>query len=45
MAISEPSSPTRANPGYPKTPQEQDLKFYLIKMRESFKKEINKSLK
>jgi hypothetical protein len=34
LAISEPSSPTTANPGDPNTPKKQvsDLKFHLEKM-------------
>ena len=47
MATSEPSSPTTASPGYPNTPkkQELDLKSYLSKLIEGFKKNLNNSLK
>ena len=46
-ASSEPSSPTTASPEYTNTPenQEADLKSYLIKIIESFKEDINNSLK
>jgi hypothetical protein len=46
-ASSEPSTPTKASPGYPNTPEKQDsdLKLYLMILEEDFKKEINKSLK
>jgi hypothetical protein len=45
-ASSEPSSPATASPEY-NTPgnQESVLKSYLIKIIESFKEEINNSLK
>jgi hypothetical protein len=44
---SEPSSPTRASPEYTNTSenQEADLKSYLKKIMESFKENINNSLK
>jgi hypothetical protein len=44
---SEPSSPSTAIPEYNNTPenQEADLKSYLMKVIESFKKDINISLK
>ena len=44
---SEPSSPITASPEYTKTPenQEADLKSYLMKIIESFKEDINNSLK
>jgi hypothetical protein len=44
---SEPSTPTTASPGYPNTPKKQDsdLKLYLMKLIEDFKREINNSLK
>ena len=44
---SEPSSPTTASPEYNNIPenQEADLKSHLIKIIESFKEEINNSLK
>ena len=46
MAPSEPSSPTTASPGYPNTPEKQDLdlKSYLMMLIEDFK-DINNSLK
>ena len=46
-ASSEPSSPTTASPEYTNTPenQEADLKSYLMKIIESFKEDINNSLK
>ena len=47
LASSEPSSPTTVSPGYTNIleNQERDLKSYLMKVRESFKKDINNSLK
>ena len=47
MATSEPSSPTTASPGYPNTPEKQelDLKLYLIMLIEDFKKDLNNSLR
>ena len=44
---SEPSSPTTASPEYTNTTenQEADLKSYLMKIIESFKKDIKNSLK
>jgi septal ring factor EnvC (AmiA/AmiB activator) len=47
LAISEPSSPTIASPGYTNTPEKQDsdLKSHLMKMIEKFKEDINSSLK
>ena len=47
MTPSEPSSPTTANPGYPNTPEKQelDLKSYLMMLIEGFKKNLNNSLK
>ena len=47
LASSEPSSPTKANRGYPNTPEKQnsDLKSHLMVMIEEFKKDINNSLK
>jgi hypothetical protein len=44
---SEPSTPTSANPGHPKTPEklDPDLKAYLIIMVEDIKKDFNNSLK
>ena len=47
MASSEPSSPTRASPEHPNTPENQDaeLNSYLMKIIESFKEEINNLLK
>jgi len=44
---SDPSSPTKANTGYPNTLKKQDvdLKSHLIMMIEEFKKDINNSLK
>jgi hypothetical protein len=43
---SEPSTPTTTSPGYPNTPEKQDsdLKSYLMKLVEAFKKGINNSL-
>ena len=44
---SEPSTPTSASPGYPNTPEKQDLdlKSYLMMVVEDFKKGINNSFK
>ena len=44
---SEPNSPTIASPGYPVTPEKQDLdlKSHLMMVIEDFKKDINNSLK
>ena len=44
---SEPISPTRASPEYTNTPENQEsvLKSYLMKIIESFKEDINNSLK
>jgi hypothetical protein len=44
---SEPSTPTKASPGYPNTLKKQDskLKSYLMMLVEDFKKDINNSLK
>jgi hypothetical protein len=46
MASSEPSSPT-SSPGYPSTPEKQDLDLqsHLMMLKEDFKKDINNSLK
>jgi hypothetical protein len=46
LASSESSSPTIASPGYPNTPEKQDLdlKSHLMMMIEDFKQEINNSL-
>ena len=46
-ASSEPSTPTTVSPGYPNTPEKQDvdLKSYLMMVVEDFKKGINNSLK
>jgi hypothetical protein len=43
----EPSSPATASPGYPNEIKTQEGEFYfiLIKMKEAFKKEMNKPLK
>jgi hypothetical protein len=43
----EPSSPTTASPEYNNTPenQEADLKSYFMKIIESFKEDINNSMK
>jgi hypothetical protein len=43
----EPSSPTRASPEYPNTPENQgsDLKSHLMKIIENFKEDINNALK
>ena len=47
LASSEPSSPTTASPEYTNTPENQEsvLKSYLMKIIESFKEDINNSLK
>jgi hypothetical protein len=47
LASSEPSTPTIASPGYPKSPERQDLdlKSYLMRLVENFKKDIDISLK
>ena len=47
MVPSEPSSPTTAKPGYPNTPEKQelDLKSHLMVQIEDLKKDINNSLK
>ena len=47
FASSEPNSPTTWSPGYPNTPEKQDidLKSHLMMMIEDFKKDINNSLK
>jgi hypothetical protein len=44
---SEPSTPTSASPGNPKTPEkvDPDLKAYLLMMVEDIKKDFNYSLK
>jgi hypothetical protein len=44
---SEPSTPTSASPGYPKTPemQDSDLKSYLLMLVDDIKKDFNNSLK
>jgi methyl-accepting chemotaxis protein len=46
-ASSESSSPTTTSPGYTKTPENQEsvLKSFLMKIIESFKEDINNSLK
>ena len=46
-ASSEPSSPTTARPEYTNRPEKQEsvLKSYLMKKIESFKEDINHSLK
>jgi len=46
-ASSKPSSPNTANPEYMNIPekQEDDPKSYLMKIIESFKEDINNSLK
>jgi predicted transcriptional regulator len=46
-ASSEPSSPNTASPKYTNTSENQEsaLKFYLMKIIESFKEDINNSLK
>jgi hypothetical protein len=46
-ASSDPSTPTTVSPGYPKTPEKQDLdlKSYLKLLVEDFKKDINISKK
>ena len=43
MAPLEPSTPTTANPGYPNTPEKQelDLKSHFMMLIEDFKKDIN----
>ena len=47
LALSEPNSPTIANPGYTITEEKQDsdLKSLLMVLIEDFKKDINNSLK
>jgi hypothetical protein len=47
LALSEPSSPTTGSPGYPNIPEKQDsdLKSHLMMMIETFKMNINNSLK
>ena len=47
MAPSELNSPTTARPGYPNTPEKQDLdlKSQLMMLTEGFKKDINNYLK
>jgi hypothetical protein len=47
LALSESSSPTTVNPGYPNTPEKQDSDFksHLMILIEDFKKYINNSLK
>jgi hypothetical protein len=47
LLSSEPSTPTKASPRYPNTPEKQnlDLKSYLMMLVEYFKKGINNSLK
>jgi len=47
LASSESSSPTKANTGYPNTPEKQDLdlKPQLMMMIEDFKKELINALK
>jgi hypothetical protein len=44
---SDPSFPTTASPEYTNTPENQEsvLKSYLMKVVESFKEDINNSLK
>jgi hypothetical protein len=46
-ASSELSSPTKVSPEYTNTPENQEsvLKSYLMKIIESFKEDINNSLK
>jgi hypothetical protein len=47
LAPSEPSTLTTASPGYPNLPENHvvDIKSYLVKIIESFKKDINSSLR
>jgi hypothetical protein len=47
LASSEPSSSTTASPRYPNTSEnhDADLKFYLMKIIEFFKEDINNSRK
>jgi septation ring formation regulator EzrA len=47
LTTSEPSSATTLSPGYPNTPEKQDLgiKSQHMNMMEEFKKEINNTLK
>ena len=47
VALSEPSSPTTASPGYTNTleKQDSDLKSHLMMMINDFKKDMNNSLK
>ena len=46
LASSGPSTPNTVSPGYPNTPEKQDLdlKSYLMMLVEDFKKGINNSL-
>ena len=46
-ASSEPTTPNTASPGYPNTPEKQDLdlKSYLMMLVKDFKKDISNSLK
>jgi hypothetical protein len=46
-APTEPSSLSKASPGYHNTPEKQDfeLKFHFMMMIENFKEDINNSLK
>jgi hypothetical protein len=46
-ASSEPSMSNTTHPGYPNTPEKQylDLKSYIIRLVEYFKKDINNSFK
>jgi hypothetical protein len=47
LASSEPSTPTKASPGYSNTQEKQDsdLKSYLMMLVGDFKKDINNSLR
>ena len=47
MASSEPNSPLKASPGYPNTPEKQDLdvKSLVVMQLQEHMKDINKSLK
>jgi hypothetical protein len=47
LATSEPSYSTAPSPGYPKMSktQDNDLNSYLMKIIETFKEDINNSLK
>jgi hypothetical protein len=47
LALSQSSTPITSSPGYPNTPEKQDLdiKSYLMMLVEDFKKDIKNSVK